>query len=460
MTLRYLKFIPFLVVMSLTSCGCASHSAEAEVSVEPRPLGREYLAYEPPTEPVHTALMPAEPTGVLTLRNALALALLHSPHLTTAAWEIRAREAESIQADILPNPELGAEFENFGGSGDFSGLNGAEATLVLSQLVELGGKRSKRLTEASRERDLAAWDYEARRISVFTDVSKAFFNVVAAQQTVALADTLVGVAKDVLESVQRRVKAGASSPVEESRARVELETVRVARARAARTLTVERVNLAATWGATHPVFAEVIGDFENTPPPPSFDLLLGLLEQSPDIARWATELQQRQAAVDLARAEGVPDLRLGAGIRHFRDTEDTAFLVGLSIPLPLFDQNQGATQAAEWRLSKAHEERRAVAVELNMNLSATYEALMAAYDEVQALRISILPEARSAFTESQNAYTRGSMRLTDVLDTQRTLFELQSRYFSVLAAYHASAADLERLIGEPLANLTQNYGSH
>jgi cobalt-zinc-cadmium efflux system outer membrane protein len=99
-------------------------------------------------------------------------------------------------------------------------------------------------------------------------------------------------------------------------------------------------------------------------------------------------------------------------------------------------------------------------VEVSTSLTASYEALMAAHDEVLALRTAILPEARSAFTASQEAYQRGRMRLTDVLDTQRTLFELQSRYFNVLAVYHASVADLERLIGEPLANLSQNNGSH
>jgi cobalt-zinc-cadmium efflux system outer membrane protein len=311
---------------------------------------------------------------------------------------------------------------------------------------------------ASLDRDLAVWDYETRRIQVFADVSHAFIETVAAQRSLSLADTLVVVAEGVLESVRRRVQAGASSPVELSRARVELETVRVARAQAERELVVARANLAATWGGTSPTFTDAVGDLESMPRPPSFEALVKRLEQSPEIARWTTELQQRQAAAHLAAAGGVPDLRVGAGVRRFNESDDRALLVGLSVPLPLFDRNQGAAQAAERRLAKAAQEQRGVQVAVLRSLTAAFEALMAAYDEVQALRSRILPEADSAFVASQTAYQQGRMRLTDVLDTQRRLFELRARYFNVLAGYHTAAADLESLIGESLTDLSQDSG--
>jgi cobalt-zinc-cadmium efflux system outer membrane protein len=101
-----------------------------------------------------------------------------------------------------------------------------------------------------------------------------------------------------------------------------------------------------------------------------------------------------------------------------------------------------------------------VEVEVQRTLTVAFQALMAAHDEIQALRSEILPQAQSAFAAAQAAYERGRMRLTDVLDTQRTLFELQARYFTVLASYHTTAADLESLIGQPLNDLSHDRGSH
>ena len=79
-----------------------------------------------------------------------------------------------MQAGALPNPALATEVEDFAGSGDRRGFRGSQTTLSFAQLFELGGKRAKRRRVASLERDLAAWDFEAARLSVLTETTKAF----------------------------------------------------------------------------------------------------------------------------------------------------------------------------------------------------------------------------------------------------------------------------------------------
>jgi len=137
---------------------------------EPRPLGRGYGTPQPLdlTPGVSTANK-NEPTGVLSLREALLLALRHSPDLAAFAWEVRAGEARTLQAGLLPNPEFDIELENFAGSGDLEGFDARETTIALNQLIELGGKRLKRKRVAALERDLRGWDYEAKRLDVFTE---------------------------------------------------------------------------------------------------------------------------------------------------------------------------------------------------------------------------------------------------------------------------------------------------
>ena len=102
------------------------------------------------------------------------------------------------------------------------------------------------------------------------------------------------------------------------------------------------------------------------------------------------------------------------------------------------------------RLAQAREAQRAARVDAHTALAVNYETLAAAHQEVTTLDRSILPDAREALDTAQDAYSRGRFRLTDVLDTQRTLFELRGRRVAALATYHQALIELERLIGEPL----------
>jgi cobalt-zinc-cadmium efflux system outer membrane protein len=175
--------MPVGMVLIVALSGCASERIEA-VRPEPRPLGQHVPAFQATEErPAHPSRrpQPGEPTGVLTLRQALALARLRNPELASTAWEVRAGEARTLQAGLLPNPEVGVEVENFAGSGEFRGFDAAETTIALGQVIELGGKRLRRARVAALERDLAAWDYEATRLNVFTATAKAFVEVLGAQ---------------------------------------------------------------------------------------------------------------------------------------------------------------------------------------------------------------------------------------------------------------------------------------
>ena len=437
----------------IVSSGCVGPSISPRPP-EPREIGRDIAVYQVPERPSdQTLTAPEEPSGALTLRDAIGLALMHNPRLEAFAWEVRAREALTIQAGLRPNPELDIEVENVAGSGDFGGVESAEMTVGLSQILELGGKRTKRRQVAQLEQELAAWDYETLRIDVLTEATKSFVQVLAAQERVSLAEDLIRVAEQVLESVARRVRAGAVSPVEETRARVELATNRVEREIVLHELTAARTHLAATWGSNMPRFSAAMGDLESTTPPPTLEVLSQSIEQNPHLARLSTELESQRAAVAFEKALRAPDLSLGAGVRRFSETDDTALVLGAALPLLVFDRNQGAARAADNRLARVQAESRAAAVEVRAELATVYEEFGATYGEVVALRDAILPEAQLASDTVRDAYMRGLFGFTDVLEAQRNLYELRGRYFEALARYHVAKANLERLIAEPLENL-------
>jgi len=382
--------------------------------------------------------------------EAVALALAHNPSLAAASGEIRAREAEVDQASRAPNPELSFDVENVAGSGSVRGLDAAEATLAVSQRLELGGKRAARLHAAERDRDLATGDHEVLRAEVAAGTAVAFSEVMAAQDRLALADTLVGVAEQVLAAVSRRVRAGGLSPVEERRARVSLETDRMDRERVARDLDAARHRLSAWWGSPEPSFVRADGRLDRLVDLPPLEALLSRLDDAPPLARWATEIERRRAEERMAAAAAIPDVALSAGVRYLADTDDAGLVLGLHVPLPLRDRNRGERRAAAERIRSAERERRADALRLGTELREAWTTLTGTRAEALALRDQVLPEAAAAFRDAADAHREGRLRFTEVLDTKRTLFELRGRFLDVLVLHHAAAARLERLLGAPL----------
>lgn len=449
----YLKYLmPFVAALVLGLTGCATQRMDVAWP-EPRLLGKDFATYRPPHQPSAAAsasLELEEPTGIITLRQALSMALMKNPELEAFSWEVRAREAQTLQAGLLPNPEYGIEAENFGGTGGFRGFDETETTFQLSQLIELGGKRSKRTRVAALGRDLAGWDYESKRLDVLTESAKAFVDVLAAQERLTLTEELVRLAEQVFNTVSARVRSGKVSPVEETKARVVLATNRIELERAKRGLETARRLLAATWGSTSPTFKKVKGQLDAAKPIPSAGQLVRRISQNPDIARWVAELEQRKAAVKLENAMRIPDATLSGGVRRFNETNANAFVLGIAMPLPLFDRNQGGTLEARYRLAKANEERKASEVRIRTALAEVYQALSVAFVEATALKNDVLPGAQSVFDATSEGYRLGKFGYLDVLDAQRTLFKARNQYIEILTAYHKAVADVEKLIGERL----------
>jgi len=442
---------PALVLLGLLA-GCVTSRVD-ESWPAARPLGADLATYrpdrEPPAEP--SSRTPAEnPEGLLTLQQALALALLQNPELAAFSYSVRSAEARALQAALLPNPEARLEVEDFGGTGAVSGFDSAETTLQLGQLIELGGKRRNRSKVADLETDLRGWDYEAKRLDVFADTTQAFVEVLAAQERAKLAEETLEVARQVVEAASVQVRAGKVSPLEEIRARVAYSTREIDRERARRELGASRVRLASTWGSSTATFDSATGSLDAVASPPSFDELLAGIAAAPELARWDTEIEHRRARLRLEEALRTPDPTLESGIRRYEETDDTGFLIGVSFPIFVFDRNQGGVREARFDFARVWEERRAAEVRVRSELTEAYERLASAYHEVVKLRDEIVPGARRAFEAADEGYRQGRFGFLDVLDAQRTLFDAQDRQVVASTAYHLAVAALERLTASPL----------
>ena len=438
-----------VLLAGVVLCGCRStagpmHSSSiAEASKPSQPLASN--------EPAAI-----EPTGTMALADALALALVHNPGLKIFPYSLRAAEARMLQAGLRPNPELQVEIEEFGGSGERGSFDAAETTVQIGQPIELGGKREKRTRVAAAGKELVQWDYESARLDLVREVSQAFTAVLAAQERLALAEKVLGLSQQAHSAVAQRVQAGRDSPVDALRAGVVLSESRIERQKAEKSLAVARHALAAMWGSSAPAFAAATAEWYEIPPLPPVDLSPESVTANPDVARWEAEQRSRRASLDLEKAKAVPDVIAAGGVRRFEQTDDSAFVAGLAVPLPLFNRNQGGIEEAIANLGAARRQYEAVRVKTLAALSQAAETLAAAREEVTALKSEVVPAAEQAFDAVQQGYRQGKFDYLYVLDTQRALFQTQAAYIDSVGAYHKARADVERLIGRSLNDASEN----
>jgi cobalt-zinc-cadmium efflux system outer membrane protein len=247
------------------------------------------------------------------------------------------------------------------------------------------------------------------------------------------------------------VQAGKISPAEISRTQILLSIARLELNRSQKKFIADRVRLASLWGEASPRFKSVTGSLQHITFISPADSLKGLIAENPDVARWATEADFRQAIERLEEAKQIPDPTIQAGYRHMSGPNLNSFVAGLSVPIPIFDNNSGAVQEAHIRRKQAEEQQRQAQIRMEAYFEELFQDLQILYTDIDNSRKIIIPEAEKAYQTINEGYISGKFRFLDVLDAQKTLYELRKNLITSLTEYHIRAAELERLIGRSLA---------
>ncbi len=387
------------------------------------------------------AAQPAEP---LTLQGALAKAMSSNAELSAALRELEATEGPLLQGAARPNPELSLLLED-------TRQATRTTTLQITQLIEWGAKRAARIGAAERGRDIAAAEWALKRADLRASVVSAFHDVLLAQEQVALANDSAELARRAAEAAGKRVQAGKISPVEETKARVAEAAARLDAAQAAASLRSSRQRLAATWGDAMPRFGRVqpsANAGNDIPPTPTLEALLSRLAMSPGLRSAQVEVQRRRALSDIERLRQTPDLSVSLGLKRDEQLGRSQAVIGLSIPLPLFDRNQGNLLEALRREDKSRDELAVADIQLKTALMQSWGRLDTASTEVRTLRDDVLPGAQSAYDAASKGFELGKFNFLDVLDAQRTLFQAKSQYLRARGDAHRAAADIDRLLGD------------
>ncbi|WP_322084069.1 TolC family protein [Burkholderia sp. BCC1972] len=403
-----------------------------------------------PAAPVDAPPSDALPAPSLTLPDALAVAARNNPALRGARADVDASAGALMQAGARPNPEVSFLQEGFSRAERTS-------TALINQTIELGGKRRARLDVASYGRESASASLDEQGAVVRADVIAAFYGLLAAQRQLQVTEESAAIAARSADLAARRAQAGKVSPVEATKAQVAAAGVQIEVVTARGRVEVAREKLNAVMGEARGGRLAVLGDLEAVPPVEPLSALAAQLDDSP-LARIArAEMLRSNAAVSLERARRMPDVTVSAGVKRVTTggVPDNQAVVGVSIPIPLFNTNKGALLEATHKAERANADLDRERTRLRLELTQAYANFEAAEQEAQRLKSDILPAARLALDAMSRGYELGKFSFLDVLDAQRTLFQGQSQYVRALADAHSARADIGRLVGTPLAAVAQ-----
>ncbi|WP_306409261.1 TolC family protein [Herbaspirillum sp. RV1423] len=383
----------------------------------------------------------ANPSGDSpTLQAAIDLALERNKELSAARLEIEAVEATIIQAGARPNPEISALMED-------TRKSTRTTTYQLNQPIELGGKRSARIEAAQRAHDIAVLEFSVKRAEIRSGVTAAYFETLIAQERLRLAEDLLKLTERSTAMTARRVSAGKISPVEETKARVADASARLALGQASSDLTLARKRLTAYWGDFGSTLTPAVGNVETMPALPAITGLIDRVNDGPAIKLARLEVERRRALAKIESAKRIPDLTVSLGSKRDEEARRNMWVVGVSIPIPVFDSNKGNELEAIKRVDKARDEQAATEIRIQGEAAQSYERMRNAVQEVDALRRDIIPGAESAYGAAAKGFELGKFSFLEVLDAQRTYFQAKSQYWQALSNVHQASAELDRLAG-------------
>lgn len=375
------------------------------------------------------------------LGEVLSLTLLNNPDLDAFSYDIRGTDAKILQASFRPNPAIDIETENLGAP------HFVQTTFLLSQVIELGGKQRARVQFAKRERDRVLLDYEVKKRELFVETTLLFIDVLVNQREVAFLEDYVKVLQEFSSSVIRRSEAGKASIIEEANFSVLLATATIDLQKAYNDLINSKLKLAAQWGETNCEAFIAIGDLEWIPPVITLEELGALLPCHPQIIRSSIESTLREARIALEKSNAYPDLNVRGGPRYLREAQKWVWVVGIFVPLPIYDRNQGRIWEAAENWKKLEKEREALWVKLLRELNNSYSKIQSTFSELTILKNVILPASQEAFDSSYQGYESARYSYLELLETERIYRNSKIRYLEALGEYHKALAQLEGLAG-------------
>jgi outer membrane protein, heavy metal efflux system len=395
------------------------------------------------------ALAPAaraqSPPPRITLDEAVLLALRENRTVRAKEFENQATRAQEITAGLRPNPVATYTADQLGKSSV-----DPQQIVTLGQPIELGGKRARRLDSARAATRVNEYELADVRRQIVAQVKKAFSDVLVARATLALAqDNLRTI--DELERIQRfRAERGDISELELTRIQVQRFAFERDAADAGQAIDAAKITLRSLVAPdTLPAAFDVVGDLEFRDRTFTREELYRLtLSYRPDVRAAEAARDKARADVNLARANAWWDVT--PQLEYQRLGKDNLFGFGVSMPIRIFDRNQGEIARTRAEVNRVDALSQAASIQALAEVDTALTTVQVSRDKVILLRDTYLPKAQRARDTVEFAYRRGGVSLLDFLDAQRTYRETALEHLRTLGAYSGAVYQLEAAVGGAL----------
>jgi cobalt-zinc-cadmium efflux system outer membrane protein len=389
-------------------------------------------------------VQPAPPMRQLGLTDLEGMALANNPSVARAANLVGAARGNWVQVGLLPNPSVGYDGQQLG-----SGGLAEQQGVSVSQEVVAPGKLRLNRAVASREVARAEQELAAQRQRVLTDTRIAYYQVLLAQRRIDVTSQLVGIGSEGLKAADAIFQAQEGSRVDVLQAEVEVDNAEILRQNARNRHAAAWQSLTAAIGIPNLPPQPLAGDAFT--PPRSFDAretLVRIQSSSPEVAAAVANIEGARLAVARARIEPRPNLSF-QGLVNVIDNgiggkPDGA--VAVSVPLPVFNRNQGAVLRAQHELAAAQRALEQIELDLQDRLSPVFERYANASNQVDKFRQRILPRTQESLELTRKLYAAGEINYVNLLTVQRTFTQTHLSYLDSLLELRTAEAEIDGLL--------------
>lgn len=361
---------------------------------------------------------------VITLKEALEKAQNNNPKLNAARQRIAIAEGELKQAGLYPNPEVGFEVEKIGGNGQYAGTGVMETTFEVSQEIVTANKLRKSSRVAKLDKQIAQHEAELQSLALKLEATKKYIEILSIFEILEIENEYLNLSERNAEAVRKKVQAGEIPLIDETRAMVELASVQTSHKKLIRELETARYELASLWGETTTEFNLETPEISNINLDSEFySDCKNRISEHPELKIANNKVAKAKAQSILAKAQATGNFEFAMGVQKSREDNKHNYFAGISIPLQIFDRNQGNISASKARVKEEENSIRQSELDLTTRLIELQKQLQSISEECENASATLLPGAKLAFSQMKKAYDQGERELFELFDAHRILLE-------------------------------------
>lgn len=372
---------------------------------------------------------PGAPSSVPTvgLRELGEVAQENNPSLRASLYAIQAARGRAVQAGLYPNPDV------MSGPSQLAGP-ASQYQVFYSQEIVVAHKLKLDRDAALQEAKRLEFEWVQTRYQVLTNVRKLYFAALASQERVAVLEQLVMLADQSRGTAERLQKAGEGARVDTILLDIEYQRARMDRENSGAVLEYAKRSLAAGLGLPDAQLPLLVAEWDR--PLPAFEDDPGLRDfilRNAQVQAAVVEIARQQTLLQRARVEPIPNITVSTGYQYSHaDTHPHQGVLTLSMPIPIWNRNQGAVAAAQSDAAKALFDSRNAHNDVAGRLAESLGKFIGSKRMVERYRGSILPLAREAFQITRKGYEEGQFDFLRLLQSQKALLEANLGYIQAL----------------------------